>query len=713
MIFRVELGGTKAAEHRGLLSESGGVSLHEDELESLLQRMKTSGTADSWGVFTISWNQAREKLSQFALPDPHRYVLNLVASAVAGGARNLRVDQTSTELTFFFDGRVFGDSELREIWNHLLQPRDRGLEELAVALIAVRARSEATISVETWSGEAGCRLRVGKEQLQVDSLRECPWPSGTPGSRVRVREPIMLHNVIRWARGFAEQKLLSEYARQGPARLYLQGKNVSKVVSCGLSPQTVAWRYLRHRALGLPFEAPDPKGSPYCLRDKRDSEGDYSAVLCVGPPQSCQKEGMSIILNGVTFTLPTSILGYSILSGAVAVGYLRKNVSHTELAQDQAFEQLLASLRREGENLIIDRLRHTRPLPEELVEPLSATVPELAAVFRSRGQERQAVSAERWLKEVRYSRNLQDRTLWHELLRDLIQLPLESEEAKALQKRLNRTLRGAARERFFAGRVGETAILWERLRELAQARRTAWEDEDTRVVLRCLAGSTDIATPLQRATDAAVLARYLGRPREALALTEESLALTYAYLALWDFEKAESLLRELLHREVELKAAEALSDLLAFAPPKGPQRRREALRWKEIAVELREAEWPEAQSFFLPDLTRLAGSAGDLRRRLRYGARLTGSLPPEVTELAHELEAGRLLNLKGQPGEVNIKSALLAAERKWPPGHPILSAARARGVHLLRSAQLWAEADDILARNTLLASVGQRISGAD
>lgn len=686
--------------------------MHEDELESLLQKMKT-GTTDSRGAFTISWTQAREKLSQFALPDPYRYVLNLVASAVFGGARDLRFEQSSTELTFFFDGRVFTETEMRGIWNHLLQPQDRGLEELAVALIAVRARPEVAISVESWSGEMGCRLRVEREQLQVDSLRECPWSSATPGNRIKVREPVMLHNAIRWARGFAEQRLLSEYASHVPARLHLQGKNVSKAVSCGLSPQTAAWRYLRHRVLRLPFEAPDPKGSPYCWRNKRDSEGDYSAVLCVGSPQNCQKEGLRIILNGVTFTLPASMLGYSILSGAVVVGHLRKNVSHTEIVQDRAFEQLLASLRREGENLIIDRLRHSRPIPEELVEPLSASVSDLAASFRSRGQEPQAASAERWLKEVRYSRNLQDRTLWHEILRDLSQLPLGSEEAKTVRKRLHRTLRAAARERFVAGRVGETAILWERLRELAQARQTAWEDEDTRVVLRCLAGSTDIATPLQQAADAAALARYLGRPKEALAHTEEPLALAYVYLALWDFEKAEALLRELLQGAVELRAAEALSDLLAFAPPKGSQRRREALQWKEIAVELRGADWSAAQRFFMPDFTRLADSASDLGRRLRYGARLTGSLPPEVTELAHELEAGRLLNLKGQPGAVNIKSALLAAERKWPPGHPILSAARARGVHLLRSAQLWAEADDILARGTLLASVGRRISSED
>ena len=66
-----------------------------DDLDSLLGEMATSGSADSQGAFTISWTRAKEQLAQFALPEPRRYVLNLVASAVASGATFIEVTQTA------------------------------------------------------------------------------------------------------------------------------------------------------------------------------------------------------------------------------------------------------------------------------------------------------------------------------------------------------------------------------------------------------------------------------------------------------------------------------------------------------------------------------------------------------------------------------------------------------------------------------------------
>ena len=687
-----------------------------DGLNTYLEEQHGVGASDSDGAFTISWQQAREKLAQFALPDPRHYVLNLVASAVAGGTRRLRFEQTSTKLVFSYSGRTFSEFELLHLWNHLLQPKDRVLEELAVALNTARRLPGAVVTLESWSAQTGgCRLVLWGEEHQVERLERptdsSAWLEGT--NVLTVEESGTVGKMVRWVRGTPEFSLLIKHAVFGAAPLILGGQEVGQPVRVGVARSSGAWRHFRHDGFPLELRSPNPEYSKGCVRSRRDSPGEFSAVLTLGKVDDCQQDGLTVLLNGISFLRPARVLGYPVFSGVISLAHLRKNVSHTNLANNQTYKDLLQLLRQLGEELFLERIRHPKALPLELLDDLLESSGLLSKSFRARSELTKAAEVDLWVKEVRYSRNLQDLSLWRELLQELERYKPSGKKAMAMELRLAGIIRRAAGERFRLGRIGEVANLWVRLVELGQARNTDWESTEsgTLSLLRYLAGLENQPTGCLEPEEAALVARLLGKPKEALPLSEAPHSVAQVYLALWDFERAEEVLRHQLDAEISAPVAETLSDLLAFAPPKGKERRSESLHWKKLAMELRANEWPEWERFFSSDLSRIATPGWS--ERLRYSIRLSSPLSAEIVALITDLEAGRLLNLKGEPGAVAIKSALLAAERKWPMGHPVLTAARVKAVHLLRSAQLWREADDILARESLLRVVEKRMSVLD
>ena len=683
----------------------------DDGLRSYLEELQESGSNDSEGAFTISWEQAREKLAQFALPDRRHYVLNLVAAAFVGGARKVTFGESSARLVISYGGRTFSQSEILRLWNHLLQQKDRAMEELAVALNTARRIPGAALTFESWNVKSGgCRLRLQGEEFQLEPL-ETPsdstgWLEGA--NVVTLEQPTGVGKVVRWAMGTQEVDLVRQRACF-TVPIFLSDLELNQPFRVGLSATSAAWRYFRHDSFFIELRAPNPQVCLGCARSRRASPGPFSAVLAIGTPEQCRKEGLTIILNGVTFSRSPTVLGYPVFSGVVALGHLRKNVSHTDLANNQEYHELLAALSVQCEELLLDRLRHPKPLPVDLVEHLVVTSSAVIKSFRARGAEFEASSVELWLKEVHYARNLQDQACWKELLKVLQGLEAGSKVAMALEFRLASLLRRSAHEHLCSGRVTAAVVLWGFLVELAESCCPDWEAQEREVehMLRCLAGLEVRPKSFRDPDDLGLVNRLLGKPKEALLITRDPLLLAQACLAVLDFERAEEILRSELDAEESALVAETLCDLLMFSPFGSAGRRSEALFWKKKAVDLRAQEWTESRPFFADDLDRLGASG--LTDKILSGMGLNATLSTEVAPLLADLEVGRLLLLKGEPGVVNIKSTLLAAERKWSPNDPILQAARAKAVYILRSAQLWREADDILARAALFARVESRM----
>ncbi|MEW6280231.1 MAG: hypothetical protein AB1758_16505, partial [Candidatus Eremiobacterota bacterium] len=90
------------------------------QMQALLEGLRSEGTHDSKGFFTLNLTQARQKLKSYQLLDPYHYVCPLLVAAVRGGARTLRVELLPGILVMEFDGAPFTAEELEGLFSSLL-----------------------------------------------------------------------------------------------------------------------------------------------------------------------------------------------------------------------------------------------------------------------------------------------------------------------------------------------------------------------------------------------------------------------------------------------------------------------------------------------------------------------------------------------------------------------------------------------------------------
>jgi hypothetical protein len=676
-------------------------------LNDLIEELQTSGATDSSGVFTISSEKAREKLSQFALPDPRFYVLNLIASAVAAGATNIEIRVTAERLLFDYDGEPLNPSDLAALWNQLLNPQRASLHELAVAMNAARSLGPVELSLESWNGDQGCRLDVEGDTLKVQPLHHSSWERACDGHRITVREGAR-KKTARWFFGIPERGILRANSHLGPAKVVLDGRELSRSVSAGQSPRSAAWLHLVDGPARLRANPPEPSWAPACMVvGPTASAARYEAVLALGPAEVCEKEGLMIVCNGIAFSRPASWLGCSFACGVVFTGELRKNLSHTDLAEDEAYQELLNQLRWNVESLIVSRLEHPHPLPAELASIMLLFAPILAQRLRARELPEAAQVVDRWVKEAEFVQNTFNLSLWQALCAELLELG-DSPSGQALQQRLERALRETGEGLFETGQTLKSVQCWERLVELGELSQSPWlaREAENLAVLRALCGvkiePSDCPSPERRAA----MLRLLGRPGDALQYCSCPQSRAESLLALGQIDEAETLLREILLTEPSVLAAETLSDLLAFGMPREPLRRKEGFQWREHALGLRAAEHPAFDGFLREDVAQLARATLPFYKFLHYRLQASSAqIAASMAEVAKAMEEGRQLLHRKSLGTLRLKSALLTAETKFTPNHPFLDVARGRAAHILRASGEWLEADDLLARGQLIQSL--------
>ena len=71
--------------------------------DDLIRAFQEEGAIKEVGEFTLDRDKAREKLAEFQLPDPHRYVLEVVQAATILGATRLDFSMDADELWISFD----------------------------------------------------------------------------------------------------------------------------------------------------------------------------------------------------------------------------------------------------------------------------------------------------------------------------------------------------------------------------------------------------------------------------------------------------------------------------------------------------------------------------------------------------------------------------------------------------------------------------------
>ena len=302
-------------------------------MSELLGELRAGGVVEAEGRFTLDADKAREKLRQYQLADPHRYVLLLVEAMSLAGARQLEFAIDADDVRLRCIGRPFRYEQLADLYASLfvevdatLEARERdhlrGLQQLAFALNSAMALNPRFIRLESVDAE-GRGVALVLEPERPDQLTRIE--KAEPGTRIHVRDRFRPGLVVEFFRsiggGVAEQKLLRKHCRWSPLTIVLDGETISGPLEFEgeawyAEPITIESRTIGRAAIHMM-----PRGAAQ-----------------LGPAH------VDLLCNGVWIErveLEGMVAGFAAI---VDDGQLRRDVSQTQVLRDATFERLVAHL---------------------------------------------------------------------------------------------------------------------------------------------------------------------------------------------------------------------------------------------------------------------------------------------------------------------------------------------------------------------------------
>ncbi|MCA9796112.1 MAG: hypothetical protein KC910_30100, partial [Candidatus Eremiobacteraeota bacterium] len=170
--------------------------------------------------------------------------------------------------------------------------------------------------------------------------------------------------------------------RYAPLELTVDTHRVNDTVALGThSPTALAWLWLPasegQRASLLFPRNPHPDSAPSCAAETLRGERDFSALLVLESPINAEREGLTLVVRGLSFRRPNTVLGFPMACGVVSAPFLRKNISHTDLAENEDYQQLIEELRRQVRELVLRRCDNPLPASSAAARHLAQALPAL------------------------------------------------------------------------------------------------------------------------------------------------------------------------------------------------------------------------------------------------------------------------------------------------------------------------------------------------
>lgn len=309
-----------------------------DELTACLAGYVEQASLDSSGQFTLSAEQSLEKLKRFSLAEPRLYVLNALAAAQSAGAASIaaRCDAGDTVLSAETDFD-FGPY-LQDLSRRLLDDKcPPAVRELAMAFHAAKGLKPGFIEVTGRSR----RLRWTADG------REVVEDFAGPGMQLSVHERFGVRTLrkawsYRWGevRLDTEEDALKRHCNLTPLPTRINGQALTRPLDlgecsrhlfsgcCDLDAGHPLARCREARAAGKPVRA---------------QAGPYPVVLAEGgrlPPY------LVLVVRGVNFRMPAKAVDTRDFKAIAYVDHLRKDLSQTQLVQDEDFKEVLAHIGR-------------------------------------------------------------------------------------------------------------------------------------------------------------------------------------------------------------------------------------------------------------------------------------------------------------------------------------------------------------------------------
>jgi len=202
--------------------------------DDILNELRKDGRLEKEGEFRLDPEKAREKLRNFRLPDPHRWVLEIVSAANLMGATKVefRVDTDEVEATF--DGMAFEAEDLADLFNaafrHTRTARDIAAKQLAIGFTAAEALGPSSFILE--SGTTKLTLAPGQPRVEIIPARET--------TRIYFRQAFRAAHLVAFFKNLrgtiAEKTYLKDLAKYSETVVMLDKTRISFPFNFGGQP---------------------------------------------------------------------------------------------------------------------------------------------------------------------------------------------------------------------------------------------------------------------------------------------------------------------------------------------------------------------------------------------------------------------------------------------------------------------------------------------
>lgn len=305
-------------------------------IDAVIARSRQPGAMSSRKRFTISRKRAIQKLRQFALADPHAYILELIQAAIANGAVYVDIQTSRSEVTLSYVGGGLSEEELAQIFDFLFASKDRAdvrdLRALALGLNAALRFVPDVITVEsgdgTPKGTTRMVLRPGSDGVEVGKPE-------TPLAGTYVRIEGMSRSALgkAWKRSFPadvvrEVGLIESRCRTAPVPIVIDGDSLF-----GFGSQRIPSLPGYRKTLAI-------------------DEGDLYGVIGIDPAWG--KASFQLLTYGVHVQSKTRMFaprrpvgeatdlntGGSAIGGIICFDALHKTVDHSGIVEDARYEEM-------------------------------------------------------------------------------------------------------------------------------------------------------------------------------------------------------------------------------------------------------------------------------------------------------------------------------------------------------------------------------------
>ena len=300
-------------------------------IAAVIERARQPGEMSNRRRFTVARNRAIQKLREFALANPHDYVLELIQAAVANGAVYLDLSIDDDSCTLSYIGGGLHEHELSQLFDFLFASKDRRdtahVRSLALGVNAALRFAPTRIVIESGDGSArSTRMEVRPGEERVDVGRPTHPISGTYVRIEGMKRGALGKGWSRWARPSRPPELgrIEERCLSLPIPMVLCGEMFSS--------------YGSQRIPRL----------PNYKRTLTFDEGDLYGTLGFGPGWGPAKVelftyGVYVQAKG-EFGLPEGS-GISVgqragLGAALCYDRLRKTVDHSGVVEDEVYDNM-------------------------------------------------------------------------------------------------------------------------------------------------------------------------------------------------------------------------------------------------------------------------------------------------------------------------------------------------------------------------------------